>query len=1696
MITTSTEFGEQMGSNARKLCARFLLNGETVEGEVKEVKVNKGACGDSAFSVGNVYSSYITVTIDDCPTLLENQELELQIGVELTDGTVEYCTVGFYTASDVATSVGSTTFTGLGRLSSKCGGGYWSDNGWPQTVQSALDEIAEQIGVSIDASACDSTALALNIETSMDGLLHREALMYIAGLLGGFATESSDGGIIIQPFTNEVTAEIDADRTTEMFEFSDYDFTVTGVEVIVSESGTDDDGNEVEGVSYTYGTPNLTLSNPYMTQALFDIMAPQITGFTYRPGTVPLDMGDIRLEAGDVISAVDAEGVSHTVACLLVEHTFDGGLMTTITAPGESEAEQEAGFTGALAAAVQKTAAELIVTKKVTATSLEAIRASITELTAKAITTDYLTANYITANDIAAKYVATEYLTANYITATDISAKYVTTDTLKADYITATDISAKYVTTDTLTANYITATDIAAKYVTTSTLTANYITASDIKAAYATIDLANVSVESVGTLFADVGLLTSMTVVDGYITGALNGVTISANQLTAGTIDAGTIDVVNLNCANLTVGTINGSQIASGTITATNLSEDITSAITTAQQTADGKNAVYYSDTAPSGGTYAVNDIWYDTANGYAMYYWDGGEWVKAVYGASALSDEVTADIATALEQAGLAKEAVDNLSVGGRNYLPNTRTMDGWLIDKDVITLTTDDEGYTVATWAATDTLGWHCIDGRDPIQFSSLRGQTVTLSLDIRADDYASINASTSRGCIVRLVLCTSDSNTITLYRNIDFRTVTLSDSWQRISRTVTLTDDYFSSGSGSIDDTTRFYIEVFDYSLYSMQVRKVKLEIGTAATDWSPAPEDAETAIDEVITIVNGKTTSYYADTVPSGTDYVTGDIWFDTANDNAMYYWNGEAWTLAPFGTDAIADGAVTANLIAASAVTAGKISSGAVTTDKLAANAVTAAKIKAGTITSEQISAGTITGDNIATSTITAGNLVAGTITSNEIAAGTITASNIASRTITADLIKTGTITGDLIAAETITGDNLVAETITATQIAAATITGDKIAAKTIEAGNLSVTELSAITGDVGELTAGILKSSNYDADAGTGLLIDLDSGTITGSDLTLLATKIDNISVGGRNYLLNTKELTNVAGQTAFDATYFTRTEDGDGFGVLTVTGDGVSRAATFYTAIDASGDAFAERELTFSADVKADDLATAPGHYQLSFSIFGSNDGTSWTRTAAVGYLFSTKIFNTADYVDGAWVRVTANLTGCAASEMTAYSTTDYSQYVYAIQVFSRKENTANTLSIRKPKLETGNVATDWSPAPEDTDDQIEAKLALTVDDEGVAKLSANADRIELTSGQIVIDSDNFSLDADGNVTINGELHTATGVTSTIGGWTVTDEKIYTTGSNGRTVVMRVPSSSDTGGTVFAAGGTSHDDYTDSPFRVNGAGKLYAMDITIGNTLKMYSEDDDKTYTALSTMGGMLSVELPIGASEISCKSFTLDSDSGYFYVQPKASFGSSIECGNHVYAYGHFVDYAASDVSAGMSCYWADEADTDSTHYLIYRDTDGLTAYFGYAGSSTYSTTSVIRGRTVKYQNSSGSTTLSDERIKKDWTSLDAYDAFFDRLKPKAFRYIDGNAGRFHIGLGAQTTEQALLDSGLTAEDFAGLVISPVKADEEGNGYHGFDKEYGLIYTEFVGLLIDQVQKLKDRVSDLETKIEKMEG
>lgn len=66
---------------------------------------------------------------------------------------------------------------------------------------------------------------------------------------------------------------------------------------------------------------------------------------------------------------------------------------------------------------------------------------------------------------------------------------------------------------------------------------------------------------------------------------------------------------------------------------------DWNEAVTAAQETANGKNTVYYQAEAPSGGTYKTNDIWFDTNNGNKMYMWNGSTWVAEQFGNAAISD-------------------------------------------------------------------------------------------------------------------------------------------------------------------------------------------------------------------------------------------------------------------------------------------------------------------------------------------------------------------------------------------------------------------------------------------------------------------------------------------------------------------------------------------------------------------------------------------------------------------------------------------------------------------------------------------------------------------------------------------------------------------------------------------------------------------------------------------------------------------------------------------------------------------------------------------------------------------------------------------------------------------------------------------------------------------------------------------------
>src|SRR5699024_7384545 len=63
-----------------------------------------------------------------------------------------------------------------------------------------------------------------------------------------------------------------------------------------------------------------------------------------------------------------------------------------------------------------------------------------------------------------------------------------------------------------------------------------------------------------------------------------------------------------------------------------------------ALKTADGKNTVIFSDTEPTTAGRKPGDTWFDEANDYVMYKFDGNSWIKAQIGEQAIvANSITA---------------------------------------------------------------------------------------------------------------------------------------------------------------------------------------------------------------------------------------------------------------------------------------------------------------------------------------------------------------------------------------------------------------------------------------------------------------------------------------------------------------------------------------------------------------------------------------------------------------------------------------------------------------------------------------------------------------------------------------------------------------------------------------------------------------------------------------------------------------------------------------------------------------------------------------------------------------------------------------------------------------------------------------------------------------------------------------------
>lgn len=363
MYQSTTAFGTLIQQDSRTFKC-LLTYGETSITTVRSIKFTGGSEGEDDFSLGSTMSQYIEVAIPGKGLVVEGTEMLLQIGMDV-NGKTEYIPMGYFTAGKPKKTDDQITFTAYDRMMNT--ERTFSMNGTTTNTVTVLKKIAEITGVSVVTTGL--TAISMKVPK---GYSCREVLSYVAQLHGAFAVCNRRGQIELHTYVDSAY-KIGAGRYWGNFEHNDYAFNVTRM---VCATGEDKNGSSIS-ITAGSGTRSISLSNPFMTQAVLNKILASFKNFSYMPGTLKM-LGDPRLDPWDILTVEDLSGNTYKVPVMKLEWEYDGGLTYSVEAVGLSEEETNADYKGPQTKEMERYYAQLVMIDRAMINKLDVETAKIT----------------------------------------------------------------------------------------------------------------------------------------------------------------------------------------------------------------------------------------------------------------------------------------------------------------------------------------------------------------------------------------------------------------------------------------------------------------------------------------------------------------------------------------------------------------------------------------------------------------------------------------------------------------------------------------------------------------------------------------------------------------------------------------------------------------------------------------------------------------------------------------------------------------------------------------------------------------------------------------------------------------------------------------------------------------------------------------------------------------------------------------------------------------------------------------------------------------------------------------------------------------------------------------------------------------------------------------------------------------------
>ena len=504
------------------------------------------------------------------------------------------------------------------------------------------------------------------------------------------------------------------------------------------------------------------------------------------------------------------------------------------------------------------------------------------------------------------------------------------------------------------------------------------------------------------------------------------------------------------------------------------------------------------------------------------------------------------------------------------------------------------------------------------------------------------------------------------------------------------------------------------------------------------------------------------------------------------------------------------------------------------------------KTQKATVAGYNIKSGAVTGRTIASGAVSGANIQAGAITAREIEANSITAEQIASKIITAQLIAASAITATEIAANAVTAEKINAQAVTTDKLAANAVTAGKIKAGEINADHIAAAAIAAINAKLG--TATIENGYINNAYIEYARLKAATAESLIARDAVTDRYFIDKLQVR------NVQAVEATVGELvikASDNKYYRLDVGSDGS--LTPT-EVTLTAAEIAAGVTSNG-----HGSIIETDLTVQDLAASniKGINALIDKLTASRIDVDelFARTAFIGKL------NTTDISSNSYLQVMVNGKNKTyrqwttpsdphegdtwykqgpqpISEMQNYTMSQlgsypmwafdgYELYRYESNAWRKIDDPAEVRSTIAQILmteETINIQVAQLDTEMDTKYTIRSGVAIEL--AGI-EISGNKYVRIKSGGKFVVDSGNFSIDASGNVAINGSV---TATSGQIGGFSIGATRL---------------SAGSSSNYICIDGGTSNFDYfimaggataANAKFLLGRDGNLVVESLTIRN--------------------------------------------------------------------------------------------------------------------------------------------------------------------------------------------------------------------------------------------------------------------